>query len=168
MNGSCSPASFGGSCIGTPKECKDCSSVTRCDDSAEQEQELEQNGQSWEVTREVSLVKKVADGIACITTCDNWPYKNCKVRSNYQYQLNFVHRWSSGGARGTGVGPRASLPSPVGKTFSLAKPSQWNITTIQSKTTTIISRPHRQFKLKSMIKNFQIDFVLRINFQTVT
>ena len=92
MNGSCSPASFGGSCIGTPKECKDCSSVTRCDDSAEQEQELEQNGQSWEVTREVSLVKKVADGIACITTCDNWPYQNCKVRSNYQYQLNSVQK----------------------------------------------------------------------------
>ena len=66
MNGSCSPASFGGSCSGTPKECKDCSSVTRCDNSAEQEPELEQNGQSWEVTREVSLVKKVADGIALV------------------------------------------------------------------------------------------------------
>ena len=81
MNGSCSPPSFGGFCSGTPKECKDCSSVTRCNNSAGQEQELEQNSQK---TPEVSLVKKVADGITCITTCDNWPYKNCKVRSNYR------------------------------------------------------------------------------------
>ena len=32
----------------------------------------------------MSLVKKVADGITCVTTCDNWPYKNCKVGSNFE------------------------------------------------------------------------------------
>merc|ERR1719341_490282 len=70
---------FGGSYSGTPKECKDCSSVTKCNDSVE-EPELEQTSQSLEVTsQEVSLVKKVADGITCVTTCDNWPYRNCKM-----------------------------------------------------------------------------------------
>merc|ERR1719209_1134646 len=81
-NGTCSPATFGGSsCSGTPKECKDCSSVTKCDDSVEEEPELEQSSQSLEevASREVSLVKKVSDEITCVTTCDNWPYKNCKM-----------------------------------------------------------------------------------------
>ena len=88
--GACSPSSVGGSCSATPKECKDCTSVTKCNNSAE-EPELEETSQDREVTREtstsgtkVSLVKRVADGITCVTTCDNWPYKNCKVRSNYQ------------------------------------------------------------------------------------
>ena len=44
FQGTCSPAIFGGSCSGTPKECKDCSSVTKCDDSVE-EPELEQTNQ---------------------------------------------------------------------------------------------------------------------------
>merc|ERR1711934_277293 len=83
-NGTCSPATSGrSSCSGTPKECKDCSDVTKCDDSVDEERELEQSSQSLEevTSQEVSLVKKVSDEITCVTTCDNWPYKNCKVGS---------------------------------------------------------------------------------------